>query len=78
MCARRRDETCHHRLAVQEHGARAALALGATLLRADQHPLFAQQTQERFLVPTLKDIFLAVDGCLDRRIGKFIIHNSEF
>ena len=71
MRARRRDETGHHRLAVQKHGACAALALGAAFLRPDQRPLFAQQPQERFLVPTFESVFLSINGCLNWRCWKF-------
>jgi hypothetical protein len=52
--ARRRDEACHHSLAIEEHGACAALALGAAFLCAGQVEVFAQEAQECFFVPGLR------------------------
>ncbi len=46
MCARRRDETCHHSVAIQEHSTCATLAFRAALFRAHQTEVLAQITQD--------------------------------
>ena len=46
--ARRGDETGHHRLAIQEHGAGSALTLGAAFLCACQAGFLSQQSQQGF------------------------------
>ncbi len=62
---RREDEARAHELAVEEHRARAALALLARVLRAGKLEPVAQRRQEALAGPDLGLARLAVDGQLD-------------
>src|SRR5512142_2896767 len=60
MCTRRGNETCHDCFAVKEYGAGATFAFGTTFFRADQITFFAQQSQQRFVMPAGEGIFLSI------------------
>src|SRR6266516_3282895 len=60
-----KDEACADELAVQQHGARSALALLARVLRARQTEPLAENVEQTLARPHVGLMALAVDGQLD-------------